>query len=134
MVTRIRSKNWSNWCVSVSIISVLPRACDNDFQLKDASSAGRTADTSTLKKNLNIVITYTGVDPKQPVPKDDLPEQSISKHHLGFHNSVTGRLLCPVGLLWEDDEYVFRYCILFELKWFQCTQAHQGRKDQDLRQ
>lgn len=72
--------------------------------LKESSGAGRTADTSTVKKYLNVIIAYTGVDPKVPVSKDSLPDRLLTKHHQGFQNVVTGRLLCPVGLAWDNED------------------------------
>ncbi|KAG2049217.1 hypothetical protein BDR06DRAFT_1069805 [Suillus hirtellus] len=64
------------------------------FQLKRGADSARGDDTGTLKE---LVASWVNIECNAtPLIRPD------DKHHRGFVNDASGRLLCPVEWCWED--------------------------------
>ena len=66
-------------------------------KLQKGVSGARSDDTKSLK---GIVVDWITPCDAPLVP----PLSRNVKTNRGFHHPVTGRLLCPTGLDWNDDE------------------------------
>jgi hypothetical protein len=70
------------------------------LQIQKGISTARSDDTKSLKGAIVEWIT--------PTDAPLLPALTCSvKMNRGFHHPVTGALLCPAGLHWNDPEWVF---------------------------
>jgi hypothetical protein len=67
--------------------------------MRDGQDNARTDDTATMKKTVIDMLR-----------EFDEPATRLltarHKHNQGFYHPLTGRLLCPAKLDWEDEEYV----------------------------
>ena len=71
-------------------------------QIQKGVSSARSDDTKSLKGVVIDWITPKGQSLNPPLARN-------IKTDRGFNHNVTGYLLCPVGVDWEDMEYVI-YC------------------------
>jgi hypothetical protein len=78
------------------------------IQIQKGASSARSDDTKTLKGAVLDWITPKGQVLAPPLSRN-------LKVNRGFHHEMTGRLLCPAGVDWGDEEYVIlasRCCVL----------------------
>jgi hypothetical protein len=69
------------------------------IQIQKGASGARSDDTKTLK---GAVLDWITPKHQALVP----PLSRNLKVNRGFHHEVTGRLLCPAGMNWDDEECV----------------------------
>lgn len=77
-------------------------------QLQDGACEARTNDTKNVKENILIWLGREIAESGTLLIGTD----SASKVKRGFNHPVTGRLLCPVPLNWDDPVYVSMPCFL----------------------
>ncbi len=85
-------------------------------------NAGRSTDSNKIKNALRKILTNIG----NPITDAELPADTGSKFDYGFHNDLTGRLLCPCTLNWNDPACVFLFSQSLYLTF--CS-VRQGLKD-----
>lgn len=66
-------------------------------QLQQGSGSVKSFDTHGIKTNVSI--WWNQLNPNEPA----IPSRKEAR---GFGHPVTGRLLCPVELDWDDVKYV----------------------------
>ena len=69
------------------------------IQIQKGASSARSDDTKTLK---GAVLDWITPKHQALVP----PLSRNLKMNRGFHHEITGRLLCPAGVDWGDEECV----------------------------
>jgi hypothetical protein len=86
--------------VMAELVRLSPKSFSYFFHLQKLQkgvSSARSDDTKSLK---GIVVDWI-------TPRDALLIPPLSRNvktNRGFHHPVTGRLLCPAGLDWSDEE------------------------------
>lgn len=71
-----------------------------NLQIGKGAAGARGDDTKTLKSAILDWISPKGEPIRPPLHRN-------SKIDRGFNHELTGSLLCPAGLDWNDTEHVF---------------------------
>jgi hypothetical protein len=94
MGLRRKSFTLESWC----IFFCLARAHAYDLQIGKGAAGTRGDDTKTLKSALLDWISPKGEAIQPPLHRN-------SKIDCGFNHELTGSLLCPAGLDWNNPQY-----------------------------
>jgi len=80
----------------------------NGLEIQKGISTARSDDTKSLK---GVVLDW--ITPRETALHPPLSRNM--KTNRGFHHAVTGALLCPAGLDWNDTEFVIILICLSKL-------------------
>ena len=104
-------------CDIVEMAELVCFFCLNDSKptshsskIQKGISSARSDDTKGLKGVVLDWITERGSALNPPLSRN-------IKTNQGFHHPVTGRLLCPAGLDWEDKEWVCLCLSIYVTYW-----------------
>lgn len=72
----------------------------HSIQIQKGVSSGRSDDTKGMKGPVLDWITPRDIALQPPLSRN-------IKTNRGFHHPITGALLCPAGVDWNDSQYVY---------------------------